>query len=171
MKGQKFVIELYPSVIKRINSWILPAVLVLLYFTGFSANSDIVLEYVSRIGLRAIHSISGFILILVLVIQVYDILHRSLRPLGSVDGSESEQTAYRLGVDVLFYFCLASIGVLGFILYCVRILDWQPVFINQTVVFILHVGFSGFFVALVPVKYYLSFIKWYKEFLDYLREE
>ena len=171
MKGQKIIIDFYPSVIKRINIWILPAALVMLYVSGFCANNGAVLTYISRIGLRAFHSISGFILIFALLIQVYDILHRNFRSNNPERASDSEQTVYRLGIDVLFYFCLSFIGVLGFLLYVMRILDWQPGFINQPAIFILHVGLGGFFIALIPVKYYLSFIKWYKELLNYLRDE
>ena len=171
MKGQKIVIDFYPSVIKRINSWILPAALVMLYVSGFSANSDAVLIYISRIGLRAVHSISGFILIFGLLIQMYDLLHRKIRSNHRERTSESEQTTNRFGVDVLFYFSLAFIGLLGFLLYVMRILNWQPGFVNQPAIFMLHVGLGGIFIALIPVKYYLSFIKWYKELLIYLREE
>jgi hypothetical protein len=171
MKGQKIIIDFYPSVIKRINSWILPAALVMLYFTGFWANNDAVLKYISRIGLRSFHSISGFILIFSLVIFVYDVLQRDIKTFYPGRNSDSEQTIYRFGIDILFYLCLALIGVLGFLLYMVRILDWQPGFINQPAIFISHIGLSGIFIALIPVKYYLSFIKWYKELLNYLREE
>jgi len=172
MKVQKIVFELYPSIIKRINSWVVPLMLILLYLSGHMSNSEIALIYISRIGLSAVHSISGFILVFALVVLVYDkIFYLYFAQPGDRSNAESGQTLLRLAIDVVFYIILGCISCLGLFLYVMRFFNWDPVFLDRPVLFIIHVLAGSFFIALIPIKYYLSMIKWYKDLMAYLREE
>lgn len=172
MNIQKIVIELYPSVVKRISSWILPLMLTLLYLSGFSANSEFAFVYVSRIGLVTLHTICGFILIFALAVLVYNKIVYFPSPLYRDNQTpESGTTVSRLVVDVLFYLALGIISCLGLILYSLKAFDWDPIFIDPTFLFIMHVMTGSLFIALIPIKYYLSLMQWYKELLNYLRDE
>lgn len=178
MERFRFVIlKIYNSLYRRIHSWGLFIVLFCLYLSSFGLNSSLALSLFSRIGLVSLHILSGFGLILIIVIIGYNtVLHSLLKqnpesePPESVQRNPSEDRRYRPIVDVLFYLLLIVIAGLGLVYYLVKFYGLNLGLTSTYRLSLNHVILGWFTLSIVFIRYYFTIIRWFKEFLAYLRE-
>lgn len=178
IKGMRFrrvVQKLYSSIYKRIHSWGLFLLLVLLYASSMGLKSPALLEVFGWLGLMSLHVLSGFGLVLAFVIISYNYLQRRFFPLKSAIHLSSaeqnlQQTGGRFLVNLAFYSMLMLVCCLGLIYYFAREFSFASSFLHQSTVSLMHVIAGWFFLSLVFIKYYLSLMHWFRELVSYLRE-
>ncbi len=180
MTFQNIVLTVYPSIVKRIHSWVLPLVLFLSYGSIYCLKNGQVLDFFSRIGIATVHIYTGFLLILLLAILFYDLVFRYLTRQNGNKLIKNVQTTIlgriksitpRTFIDYIFYLSLLFMCLVGLLLYSYRFsfeIDCAP---DQTTVAIVHSICGWFFLSVVPIKYYLSLTRWYEELIAYLRAD
>ncbi len=178
MKFQYFVLKLYSSFYKRIHSWGLLFLLLLLYSSSVGLRSPVLLMLFGRLGLMTIHVFSGFGLILVFIIIAYNYLQGSVFVKKNPPGKSRfmithqqliDKSGSRRIVDMLFYIMLMVVCCLGFIYYFLKEFAIYNSLIYQSTASLLHAVAGWFFLSMVFLKYYLTLIQWFREFYNYLR--
>ncbi|MCP4753692.1 MAG: hypothetical protein GY866_22640 [Proteobacteria bacterium] len=180
MSFQNVVVGIYPSIVKRIYSWVLPVDIFLLYFSAYALRTDSLLGLFSRIGISTIHIYCGIVLIIVLVTLLYDSLY-GFSARSMVRFSEQEKSrkpilsqlkfdTYRRVVDCVFYTFLSLFCCFGLLIYSMKFSSWTPPFPDITDIIIVHESMGWLFLSVVLVKYYLTITEWIQESVRYLRE-
>jgi hypothetical protein len=176
---RQVVLKIYSSVYKRINSWGLILSLLMLYVSALGLQSQVLLKVFGRLGLITIHVFSGFGLILVIIIIVYDYLQSTVfsradkgKRKKSVEHSlrTDSPSGSRYLMNLLFYVMLMIVSLLGFAYYFIKEFSINNTLLQQPVVSLYHAILGWFFLSLLFVRCFLTLKQWLREMLAYLRE-
>lgn len=180
MKIQFIVLKIYSSIFKRIHSWGLLSLLLLIYLTSVSIKSPMMVRLFGRIGLMSLHVFCGFILGLFFIIIAYNFLLTTFfknkkggeeSKTAPTPGIDYQESGKRLLVDCIFYTFIFLICLLGILYYAMRAFSLETFFISQAAVSLLHVIVGWFFMSIVLIKYYLTMVRWFHDVSHYLRED
>jgi len=176
---QNIVFGIYTSLIKRVYSIFIPLIIFLLYFSAFGGTNEIILNYFSRLGLSTLHAFSGFVLILALAVLMYDKIFRFVT-MRFDDNEENlvkdslvkqlKNGTYQGLVEVLFYFLLICIVLMGSLLFAMEYHNLDYHLSDLIFVRMVHSITGWLFLSVILVKYYLSITQWLEAFLKYLKE-
>ena len=178
MKFQQVVLKLYSSFYKRIHSWGLIILLLLLYASSLGIQYPVVLMLFGRLGLMTIHVFSGFGLILVFIILAYNYLQQSIfkkrkssnrMNIQAIADVSPDQSSTRRIVDIIFYIMLMIVCCLGFLYYFLKEFSIYDSLIYQSTASLLHSIAGWFFLSMVFIKYYLTLKQWFRALYNYLR--
>jgi hypothetical protein len=179
MRFQGIIFRLFSSIYRRIHSWGIFTLLVLLYLSSAGLKSTLALYLFGRIGLMSVHVFSGFFLFIIFVLIAHNYLikfffsknREELVHIQSQLGPDLVQgTGPRFFIDLAFYLVLLLICGLGLVYYFFKSYSIDFYLVNQTTISLSHTIAGWFFLSLAFVKYYLTFIHWFRDVLKYLRE-
>ncbi len=173
------LIRLLSSVYRRIHSWGVFFLLILLYLSSAGLKSDLALYLFGRIGLMSIHVFSGFVMFLVFIILAHNVIIKRFLAGGNGNPEEIQRqlgpdpvrgSGLRFLVDLVFYLVLLVISSLGLVYYLLKNWAFTSGALNPISISLIHAIGGWFFLSLALIKYYLTFIQWYREVSTYLRE-
>ncbi len=178
MKIQFLVLKIYSSIVKRIHSWGLLSLILLLYLSSLAIKFPIMVTLFGRLGLMSLHVFCGFILILFLFIIAYNYLLTTIfkknnreEKIAGLNILPAQEFGKRFLVDFLFYLSLFLVCFLGILYYVIKVYALEGIFFSQNVASLIHVIVGWFIISIVFIRYYLTTIQWFREVSYYLRED
>ncbi len=175
---QETVLSAYNSIIKRIHSWILPLILILLIGTAYGRTDPVALSYFSSIELISFHFYLGWVMGLIWLVLVYNFFFNLLSKWNKPNDSATYTDKSRLKdsgltklVNLFFYFLLFLICFSGIVQYSSGFTDWQPLQFHYVDMRLAHIGIAWLFISSALIKYYLSITRWLANMFRYLRED
>lgn len=177
MNTRLTILSAYDSVLKRLRSWFVPLILILLLVTAYGRTSPSFLYYFGSTETAAAHFYLGWLLTLIWLILVYDFFFRLLNR-GSELGNRSapemirRRQASRLTrlVNGIFHLLFFLICFSGLLQYAVRFYGWHPPHIDRLDIRLGHVVLGWLFVSTTLIKTYLTWTHWLTGLIQYLRE-
>lgn len=179
MNLKSIVLRIYPAVMRRINSWGLVLLLLILYGTAYFLRNADIFAIASYTALSQFHVFFGYMLMIVVILLGYDMLQTALgRAAGrSTDDQKGHTLLSRVRstdrfmfIDILFFAFLCLNCVIGFLLYLTKVFSIHNSLLNEMMLSIIHEGVGLLFLSLILVKYYLAAIRFAGELKEYLRE-
>lgn len=168
---QESILAIYASMVKRIRSWLLPVILILLLSSAYGRTNPVVLSYFTSIQLASTHFFLGWLLGLIWLILVYDFFFKLLT--GVRDAEEAAWKTSRLTtlIDAVFCLLLILICVSGYLQYAIRFSAWRPFYLHRIDINLAHITLGWLFISSALIKYYLSITRWFHHLLSYLRAD
>ena len=177
MKIRFLILKIYSSIFKRIHSWGLLILIGLVFLSSIGLKFQLTLTLFGRLGLMSLHLFCGFLLVLFFTIISYNYILTKLsgkQILGDdssgIHSPPIELSGKRLLVDKIFYVLLSIVCLLGLLYYFIQAFSIDFYLFNQNAISLLHVIFGWFFISIVLIKYYLTFISWFVGMNSYLRD-
>ena len=175
---QETILSAYGSIIKRIRSWLIPLVMLLLIGTAYGRSSSVVLSYFTAIELASIHFFLGWLMGLIWLVLGYDFIFNLIsRPVPSEEDSSRRKKRFQKPnsltrlVNTIFYLMLFLICVSGLLQYYTRIASWHSVQLYRVNINLIHISLAWLFISTALIKYYLTITQWLESLFRYLRED
>ena len=180
MKFQGIFFKIFSSIYKRIHSWGVFSLLVMLYLSSAGLRSTLALYLFGRLGLMTAHIFCGFFLFLVFLVLAHKTIINSNFFIRNRVDDENQRSLFsnpargmgiiRIYVDLFFHFTLLFVCCLGLVYYFVQTCSINSILLNLTTISLFHSIAGWFFLSLAFVKYYLTIVHWFREVFAYLRE-
>lgn len=178
MKIQFLVLKIYSSIIKRIHSWGLLSLILLIYLSSLAIKLPIMVTLFSRLGLMTLHVFCGFITVFFLIIMAYNFLLDTIFKKDSPGDEKKKgsgilsphESGNRFLVELLFYSSFFVVCFLGVVYYVIKEFSLQGTYFSQNVASLAHVIVGWFFISIVFIRYYLKITQWFSDVFQYLRE-
>lgn len=167
----------YESVLHRVRSVLLPLLLVVSYFTAWRLLHPQALSIFSHLQLAALHRLSGFFLLFLLLLLAYDLADSQLHPALArrLNLSTSIMLSLPFGVPLrqwvtrVFYAALSLLAFTGILYYLAKAEVWH-LLPHQFPLLIAHEAAGWGFLCVALVKAYLDLTQISVQLLRYLRE-
>ncbi len=169
--------RIYESVLHRVRRYLLPLLLVVSYFTAWRLLHPQALSIFSHLQLAALHRLSGFFVVFLLLLLVYDLADSQIHPalaqrlnltpallLGLPFGVPLRQLVTRV-----FYAALSLLAFTGILYYLAKSEVWH-LLPHQFPLLIAHEAAGWGFLCVALVKAYLDLTQMSVQLLRYLRE-
>lgn len=172
----KRIQELYRKVMTRVHAYLLPLILFLSYLSALILKEGSFKGYFSRIEVSTIHGLSGFLLMAVLMLFIYDWLYYYFLPQERARILIKPRELLKLAknqpisqqVDRWFYLILGVLALTGLCSY-LSLKQGFNLFLSIPAWLYWHEILAWGFLFLLILKYYFTLTLWFGYLLQTLK--